>query len=335
MKPLLYRSVKIALGVIGAIFLAEVIGLMYSTTAGVIAMLSILDTRKQTIYVGFKRIWTSLMAIIIVTGLFAMLGHNLLVFGLFLILYVPLMTWLKASEALTVNTVLVTHIYTLQSVGIHILMNEMALTIIGVLVAWILNIHMPNLENEIRTLQMEVEDQIKAILEQIKAKLKGEEKTVSTDLLKALKIQLDEGTKKAYIYHNNYILKDHRYFIKYFQMRKEQYRVLKHMDQLFQETFITVKEALPIEAFTHRLAKELNECNDGEDLLKRLKALKNHYKASELPITREEFEHRATLFQYLNDLEHFIEIKSRFMVDYGEIVYCHYEKNFGTIIERK
>ncbi|PKM57091.1 MAG: hypothetical protein CVU98_07910 [Firmicutes bacterium HGW-Firmicutes-3] len=325
MKLLLYRSIKIALGVIGAIFLAEVIGLMYSTTAGVIAMLSILDTRKQTFYVGFKRIWTSLLAILIVTALFAILGHNLLVFGLFLLLYVPLMTWLKASEALTVNTVLVTHIYTLQSLGVGILMNEMALTIIGVLVAWILNLHMPNLENEIRNLQMEVEDKIKAILEQIKAKLMGQENSVSTDLLAELKKQLDEGTKKAYIYHNNYILKDHRYFIKYFQMRKEQYRVLRHMNQLFHETFITVKEALPIGDFTHRLVTELNECNDGEDLLMALKALKNHYKESELPATREEFENRATLFQYLNDLEHFIEIKSRFMVDYGEIVYCHHE----------
>ena len=222
MKLLMYRSVKIALGVIGAIFLAEAIGLMYSTTAGVIAMLSILDTRKQTLYVGFKRIWTSLMAILIVTALFAILGHTLLVFGLFLLLYVPLMTWLKASEALTVNTVLVTHIYTLQSLGVGILVNEMALTIIGVLVAWVLNIHMPNLENEIRNLQMEVEDRIKVILEQIKAKLMGQEKSVSTELLKELKKQLDEGTKKAYVYHNNYILKDHRYFIKYFQMRKEQ-----------------------------------------------------------------------------------------------------------------
>ncbi|VDN48173.1 conserved membrane protein of unknown function [Petrocella atlantisensis] len=333
MKLLLYRSVKIALGVIGAIFLAEGIGLMYSTTAGVIAMLSILDTRKQTLYVGFKRIWTSLMAILIVTILFALLGHNLLVFGLFLLLYVPLMTWLKASEALTVNTVLVTHIYTLQSLGVGILMNEMALTIIGVLVAWVLNLHMPNLENEIRMLQMEVEDRIKGVLEQIEAKLMGQDKSASTDRLDDLKIQLDEGTKKAYIYHNNYILKDHRYFIKYFQMRKEQYRVLKHMNQLFHESFITVKEALPIGAFTHRLVIELNECNDGEDLLRALKDLKNHYKASDLPVTREEFEHRAVLFQYLNDLEHFIEIKSRFMVDYGAIVYCHHENSI--IKERK
>lgn len=333
MKLLLYRSVKIALGVIGAIFLAEGIGLMYSTTAGVIAMLSILDTRKQTLYVGFKRIWTSLMAILIVTILFALLGHNLLVFGLFLLLYVPLMTWLKASEALTVNTVLVTHIYTLQSLGVGILMNEMALTIIGVLVAWVLNLHMPNLENEIRMLQMEVEDRIKGVLEQIEAKLMGQDKSASTDRLDDLKIQLDEGTKKAYIYHNNYILKDHRYFIKYFQMRKEQYRVLKHMNQLFHESFITVKEALPIGAFTHRLVIELNECNDGEDLLRALKDLKNHYKASDLPVTREEFEHRAVLFQYLNDLEHFIEIKSRFMVDYGVIVYCHHENSI--IKERK
>ncbi|PKM54461.1 MAG: hypothetical protein CVV00_08160 [Firmicutes bacterium HGW-Firmicutes-5] len=333
MKLLLYRSVKIALGVIGAIFLAEGIGLMYSTTAGVIAMLSILDTRKQTLYVGFKRIWTSLMAILIVTILFALFGHNLLVFGLFLLLYVPLMTWLKASEALTVNTVLVTHIYTLQSLGVGILMNEMALTIIGVLVAWVLNLHMPNLENEIRMLQMEVEDRIKGVLEQIEAKLMGQDKSASTDRLDDLKIQLDEGTKKAYIYHNNYILKDHRYFIKYFQMRKEQYRVLKHMNQLFHESFITVKEALPIGAFTHRLVIELNECNDGEDLLRALKDLKNHYKASDLPVTREEFEHRAVLFQYLNDLEHFIEIKSRFMVDYGVIVYCHHENSI--IKERK
>ncbi|MTI65229.1 MAG: hypothetical protein FH753_01340 [Firmicutes bacterium] len=62
MKSLLYRAIKTAIGVVLAISIADFIGIGYSTTAGIICMISILDTRKQTYIVSMKRIVTALIA---------------------------------------------------------------------------------------------------------------------------------------------------------------------------------------------------------------------------------------------------------------------------------
>ncbi len=94
------------------------------------------------------------------------------------------------------------------------------------------------------------------------------------------------------------------------------------MEKHFEHIFIAVDESRLLSDFTEKLAIELNECNDGYALLGELKELQAHYKQAPLPSTRDEFEQRATLYQYLNDLEYFIKIKSAFMVKYGEIQYC-------------
>lgn len=323
MKNLIYRALKISIGVTLAIFIAQIVGLTYSTTAGIIAMLSILDTRKQTYTVGIKRMGTSLMAIVIATVLFQFYGHNLIIFALFLVIYVPLLTVLKSTEGLTVSTVLVTHIYTLGTLGLPVMMNEMGLMVIGVLVAWSMNLHMPNVEQEIRQLQVESEKLMKLILHKMKLQLLNQCSIEEQEgILAQLNIVLKKGLEKSFTYSSNYFLKDNSYFIRYFQMRRQQYYMLVHMEKYFEHIFTTLHEAKLLSEFTESLADEFKECNNGEEALRRIDDLKAYYKQSDLPKTREEFENRATLYQYLNDLTYFVEIKNRFITAFGEIVYC-------------
>jgi uncharacterized membrane protein YgaE (UPF0421/DUF939 family) len=67
-----------------------------------------------------------------------------------------------------------------------------------------------------------------------------------------------------------------------------------------------------IAVFTLRLSNSIHEYNTAVGLLKRLQDLRESFKSMDLPKTREEFENRAMLYQFLNDLEQFLMIKNDF-----------------------
>ncbi len=323
MKRLIYTSLKLAIGTIVAIFIAEILGFQYATTAGIIALLSILDTRKQTYIVGVKRVASAILAIGLVMLLFALFGHSLLIFALFMMVYIPLITGMKLTEGLSISAVLATHIYTLESLTIMVAFNELGLLIIGILVAWVLNLHVINIESEIKKHQVEAEETIISILHKMKLQLLNQCSIEEQELnLSHLDEAISEGARKAYEYEQNHVLKDDSYYIEYFKMRRQQYELLKYMENHFRHMFVSVDEAKLLSDFTEKIAESLDECNDGMALLSDLNDLKTHYRSSQLPISRDEFENRATLFQYLNDLEYFIKLKAAFMVQYGAIHYC-------------
>jgi len=322
MKGLLYQSGKVVLATIIGILIAELLQLNYSTTAGVIAMLSVLDTRKQSMVLGIKRLLGATVAIIVAIVLFNSFGHELWVLGLFLIIFVPTLALLDSSEALTVATVLVTHIYSIKTTDLWILFNELALLVIGVSVAWALNLHLLNVEKDIRSSLLETEAGIKEILRKMSLQLLNactcKEQTSN---LRALDNLISQGLKKAIQYNDNHILKDFSYYEHYFHMRRQQYYVLRHMQTHFDSDFITLEEAKVLSDYTARIADELNEYNDAMSLMTEWQKIRDGYRQGALPVTREEFEHRATLFQYMNDLAYFKKIKMIFVAEHGGFNY--------------
>jgi uncharacterized membrane protein YgaE (UPF0421/DUF939 family) len=64
--------------------------------------------------------------------------------------------------------------------------------------------------------------------------------------------------------------------------------------------------------FTNDVAINIHEDNDCIELINKLTLLRKDYEMMELPKNRTEFENRALLFQFLNDLEDFLIIKKEF-----------------------
>lgn len=321
-SKVLYQTVKVTLATVIAIAAAAFLDLQYGTTAGVIALLSVLDTRKQSAVTGVKRLISGTLGIGLGIVLFNIFGHHLWVLAVFLLLYMPGLVWFKASEALAVGTVLVTHIYAINTTESFVFFNELGLLVIGIAVGWVMNLHVINEETEINQLQHEAEEMIKLVLHKMKFQLLNQcsvDEQVNT--LEALDQVIKTGLKKAITYNNNYIFRDYGYYEAYFRMRREQYFILLAMERHFREMFVAVEEAQMLSEFTEILAEELNESNDGMALLARLTDLRADYRQRPLPQTREAFEHRATLFQYMKDLEYFVGLKSAFMVKHGDIHY--------------
>ncbi len=323
MKQVIYQSIKVAFGVAAASIMASLIGLNYYTTAGIITLLSILSTRKQTYVTGLKRILSAGIAILVASGLFTVWGHETYVLGLFLLIFIPLSTYLKNTEGISISTVLVTHIYTLKVISIPVITNEMLLLITGILIAWLMNLHMPNIEDHIKEKQLEVEGLMKEALTNLHHLLLNQPTSSNTaSLLTNLKESLMTGKSLAIDYNNNFLLRDEQYYIEYFQMRKEQYLLLKQITSHFETVFFNVSQASELSDLTALVRDNLSECNDGTIKLNAANALLAKYKESPLPTSREEFEHRALLYQYLTDIKRFIQIKADFIGQYGTIKYC-------------
>ncbi|MGL4374165.1 MAG: aromatic acid exporter family protein, partial [Turicibacter sp.] len=63
---------------------------------------------------------------------------------------------------------------------------------------------------------------------------------------------------------------------------------------------------------TEKVAFALHECNCAVDLVNQTEAVLETIRLQSLPQSREEFENRALLFQYLNELRYLLEIKRNF-----------------------
>ena len=116
---------------------------------------------------------------------------------------------------------------------------------------------------------------------------------------------------------NNHFLKENTYYLEYFQMRQVQIYRLMYMREHLDMVFVNQDEAMVLSEFTGRLAYEYDEGNDGVSLRDKLMEIREHFQNSELPQSRIEFENRAALFQYLNDLDEFIALKVRFSEKFG------------------
>ena len=94
-------------------------------------------------------------------------------------------------------------------------------------------------------------------------------------------------------------------------MREVQFQILKYMREHFSRMSITVKQTELVANFTEEVASVIGKEVNVNILINRLNRLKKELSEQELPVTREEFENRAMLFQFINDLELFIKTKNQ------------------------
>ncbi|WP_066495166.1 aromatic acid exporter family protein [Abyssisolibacter fermentans] len=313
MKFVGYRTLKTGLGASVAIIVAKQLGVGYAVSAGIITILSIQNTKKHSVKIALQRIGACILALLISSILFKIFGYTEIIFGIFLLIFIPSAVKFNLREGIVVNSVLVTHLLSQKSVDIFWLRNELILMLIGVGVALLLNIHMPSIEGDIKQDQIYIEEKMKEILICMAVALKKDQVSLQQDgLFNSLETRLYKARKRAYINLNNYFLLDDSYYVQYMEMRIKQYETMKRMKEHFQHFSITYEQTIMIAEFTEKVADSLYEDNTAMQLIYDLQLLREEFRKMSLPSSREEFENRAMLFQFLNDMEQFLKVKYDF-----------------------
>ncbi|MDO9629426.1 MAG: aromatic acid exporter family protein [Acholeplasmataceae bacterium] len=317
---LLHTAIKMSLVGVLASLVARFLSLDYWLTAGILAILSIHLTKKDSFVISIRRVVDSIFGIMLATLMFIAFGYNFVVFSVFVFIFAYASWVLKVNEGIVPALVLVTHLLIHGEFSFYLIGNELALLFISVGIALIFNLLYPTasekeLDNHVLSIDQLVRDHLFMLALLLKDPDYNEEYYRHYSMLDRKisdTIDIVELVDKDLLFHN-----DHSY-LAYLHMRKEQSSYIRHMYQQALKIKKLHPFALQISDFTRELSGDIGIYNKAVYQLKKLDKLQEWYKESPLPETREEFEIRAALYQILNEIESLLMVKIDFHHQYPE-----------------
>lgn len=313
---------KSAIGSTIAILIASRLNLLYSVTAGIITLLTIQNTRKETLEIALKRMAAFVVAVSLAYVIFMNVGFTTPAFGGFVFIFVALANVLNIEVGVVMNSVLVTHFLVEQRMDMALITNEALILLIGMGMGIVVNSIMPSNEEKIREEQKIVEDRMRETLNCLSKMLNNQQdcdyvaaQSSRMDLLNVKQL-IDDLLEKAYEDAGNTLLTETRYQISYLEMRKQQLATLDDIRESIKELNDHLPHSLEISNYMKKVSLEFTEKNNVEDLLIELDDLYDFFREESLPKTRQEFENRAVLFHILKDLNKFLETKRSFIENY-------------------
>ena len=262
-KPDYGKVMKIAAGAGLAMILAERLGLNYSASAGVITLLSIQDTKKETIRVVVRRLLSFVLAMVISAACFSAFGYGPAAVSVFLLMFSTVCMAFGMQEGISVNTVLMTHFLAERSMNAVNIGNELGLLVTGAGIGVLLNLYIPGKERVIRMSQRQIEGRMKEILWKMAKQLTAADQERSnmpsdqpplTSRLTELDETLKQGEKSAYEDMENKLLSDTRYYLRYMNMRRTQAFVLGRIEAEMSHLKELPSQARPIAELMERIS---------------------------------------------------------------------------------
>ena len=307
-KTLLSTTIKTAIAATLSLLVAQALGLKFSSSAGIITILDIFETRKATIKGGLKRTLSATIALVLGILVFEIFDYKTWAFGLYLLLFVPISFLLKIELGLGPSSVVVTHLLSYGEINLSIIFNELGLILIGTGFAMLTNLYAPESQDELKKWIEDIDGDIKDILiffgdtlvNNLDVKIyDGKIKKLEDDINKALNLAIIEN--------DNRIENSKNLLIGLSNREREKDLLMEMYDDL---------KSIPKEYADGKLISDLmidtaNNLSDNGDMVKvkkRIEFLEEHFHMMELPETHEDFIIRSSIFQVFRSLNQFIDI---------------------------
>lgn len=315
-KEYIFKSLKITVGAILAILIAGLLGLRYSATAGIITILSIQNTKRETFKTALGRTLAFGCALILAFVCYRLLGFTIPAFGVYLLFFSLLCLAAGWTAAIAMDSVLITHFLAEHSMEPSLIANELLLFLIGTAMGILLNLHLHPKQDAWKKKTDEADDNIRAILQRMSVRVRSLDRSnYDGSCFIPLEKLLDEAKALALTNMDNSFSSSCRE-LDYVEMRISQSLVLKNIYQSIRMLAFLPAQAQTVASFFDRISREYDMDNNVHSLIADLHALILSMRSEPLPAGREEFESRAVLFYILKQLEEFLLLKQDFAQKY-------------------
>lgn len=316
MKSILTNTVKITVAAVLAILCAQALKLDFAVSAGIVAILSVQPTKKETLRTALARLLAFAVALVISITLFNLLGFKVLVFFLYLLIFILVCQWRKWISAMAMDSVLISHFLSFGKTGPAEIKNEILLFVLGVAFGILVNLLLHKKTDYIEELKKQTDNQIKQALHRMALRIQN---TALADYYNgscfvSLNESIFTAKKQAEENYNNQFSKKDTFDSCYLDMREKQTRILYEMFKAARALHTTPTTAALLSDFLEKVSNEYHKDNDVKALLEELALIHDKMKAHPLPQTRTEFEDRANLFILMERLKEFLQIKHDFMI---------------------
>lgn len=320
-KRALILAGKIALGSSLAIYTAELLHLQFSSSAGIVTLLTVVTTKKGTLQLSAARVATFVLAAAAASVTFLQIHSEWIAYGLFVFLVALVSELLGWRATISTNAVIGTHFLMNLDFSPAFFLNEFMLVAIGILFAFLLNM-IQDIRGEKRHFAEKIhqlELKMQGLLGEIAKYLSNEpsRKRLWRELT-AIESQLQRSMEEAYEYEGNTYGEDAAYYARYFKMRLNQCRILRNLQKEMQKIKNMPRQAEIVAEYIRYLNQYVTELNEPDLQLQHLEEIFLKMKDEPLPASRTEFESRAVLYHILMDLEEFLMEKKQFIHKEGK-----------------
>ena len=315
MKSIFANTIKITAAAVLAILCAQALKLDFAVSAGIVAILSVQPTKKETLRTALARLLAFAVALIISITLFNLLGFTIPVFFIYLAIFILVCQWRKWISAMAMDSVLISHFLSFGKTGPAEIKNEVLLFILGVGLGILVNLILHKKTDYIEELKNQTDGQIKLTLHRMALRIQNPDLAdYDGTCFNSLNQSLFTAKKQAEENYNNQFSKKDTFDTRYLEMRENQTKILYEMYKAARNLHTVPATATLLSDFLEKVSTEYHKDNDVKALLEELADIHEKMKSVPLPQTRTEFEDRANLFILMERLKEFLQIKRNFML---------------------
>jgi len=303
-------ALKITAAAVIACIIAELIGLQFGVSAGIVAILSVLPTKRETVRTALDRLLAFAAALVIAAICYGLIGYVLAAFLVYLLVFIVFCRIFGFYSAMAMDSVLISHFLTTGIMDTQSVINEVLLFLIGTGMGILVNLTLRKDSKRMEELTVQTDEQIKHILK------RASERVLNSNLedydgkcLDVLTGLLEEAQKQALTDYRNDLIDSDTVNIKYIDMRRKQAEILFEIYRNVSTLKTAPETAKIISDFLDKIAAQYDRDNDVTSLINECDEIQKTFDEMPLPESREEFEDRARLFVLMRSIEDFLKIK--------------------------
>ena len=317
-RKMAIKVLKIAVGSCMAVAVAQFFELPYATSAGIVTLLTVQNTRRDTIRLAAERLLSFLLSVLLVFVCFRYIGKLEWVnYGVYIFLMVHVCYFFGWENTISVNAVMGTHYLLTPDYSLNFAASELAVIAIGTALALLMNWHMPSNLKILREDIRKAEDDMQQVLQELACYLEGKLDGAHIWLdLDQLEQSIHRGLDRAHEHAHNTLSEEDHYYIEYMEMRLQQCALLQAIRHRVWKIDGMPEQAKIISDYLRYRVPYVHEKNIPDRQSADLQQVFDQMKQQPLPESRDEFESRAILYHVLLDLEDFLFVKKRFADQY-------------------
>ena len=311
------KALKIAIACCLSIFVAEMLNLDYSGSAGIVALLTITDSRHDTLNLAWQRFLSFIVSMIIAIFMFEVIHIHWITFSIFILLVVFISYMNNWHGTISVNAVIGTHILFTDALTVPFVINEFCIVFIGSVFAILLNMIFPRkqylslIKKDIKI----IEESFQNILFEMADYLLNKTDTIRLwEDIQKLDSYLLKSMERAVENRKNIMKAYSHYYIDYMDMRSEQVDIIKNIHFKLEQLTRFPKSCESVANFIYYLIPYVKEDNMPHKQKETFIAVKDEvFKDS-----KDDFENIAILYSIVLDLEEFLNININFVENINE-----------------
>ncbi|APT16290.1 aromatic acid exporter family protein [Staphylococcus epidermidis] len=306
-----FRTVKTAVGMTLGVIICKLLGLDNYASSAILVVLCIKHTKMHSVQAILSRLVSCLLILFLGSAIFSLLGQHAFVLGLIVLLFIPLTVVLNVQEGVITSCVILLHVFNAKAINGHLILNEIMLLIVGLGIAFLMNLMMPSLDKKLNHFKQDIENQITEIFNIFSqaCSMHNDHLNIKFD---SLLLNIKKAKSLAFRDVKNHFVRNENSFYHYFDMREEQVELLKRMTSLLEKINTDDPILEKISQLMYEIGSNVNS-NDYTALrLHSLYEIRLSLDDLPLPTTHKTLNSRVHIIQILNELEEYLNIKSQF-----------------------